>query len=61
MNEDVIAEEAVDWLLWRLDESPDKREFWRWLLTSPTHLRVFWEFMELEQRFKKSTFTKAPE
>ena len=59
--EDVIAEEAIAWLI-RLrdttfapedpyrDPSVRNAAFFDWLKRSPAHLRIFMEFMEIEHR-----------
>lgn len=60
-REDVIAEEAIAWLI-RLrdttsapedpyrDPSVRNAAFFDWLKRSPAHVRIFMEFMELERR-----------
>jgi len=62
--EDVIAEEAVAWLICQretapVSENPDQDPwvhsdaFFDWLKRSPAHVRIFMEFMELERRVRR--------
>jgi len=53
MNEDEIALDAVIWLIHIRDHKENyDTAFWDWLKTSPTHLKVFMEFMQLAERLE---------
>jgi len=62
-QEEIIFNEAMDWLFYlnKADpEAPDPHPdlaarnaaLFKWLKTSPIHLRIFWEELDMEQRIR---------